>query len=235
MEVFDDCCGHPDPMGRYHYHIYPKCIHTSFKDEAGQALGADRLRLRRLRRSTAPTARTASRRPIWTSATGTPTPILGYHYHVTRQVPVHPRRLSRRGGSEQHRPPRPARRSRPGTGRQTPRGPGFDGPPPGGPRPPPEGDRRARDERSRLIKSRHAKGSDAPGSSNESNASGDDHGASTRIRIRLECRFSSFSAMVLEPVLHGICSTGAKKGRTVEGKYRAAWRRRKRGLFRSCA
>jgi hypothetical protein len=33
-EVFDDCCGHPDPMGRYHYHIYPKCIHSSFKDEA---------------------------------------------------------------------------------------------------------------------------------------------------------------------------------------------------------
>jgi hypothetical protein len=31
-EVFDDCCGHPDPSGRYHYHIYPKCIHTSFVD-----------------------------------------------------------------------------------------------------------------------------------------------------------------------------------------------------------
>jgi hypothetical protein len=31
-EIFDDCCGHPDPMGRYHYHIYPKCIHTSFAD-----------------------------------------------------------------------------------------------------------------------------------------------------------------------------------------------------------
>ena len=33
-EVFDECCGHPDPMGRYHYHIYPKCVHTSFVDEA---------------------------------------------------------------------------------------------------------------------------------------------------------------------------------------------------------
>ena len=31
-EVFDKCCGHPDPMGRYHYHIYPKCINTSFSD-----------------------------------------------------------------------------------------------------------------------------------------------------------------------------------------------------------
>jgi hypothetical protein len=35
-EVFDECCGHPDPQGRYHYHIYPKCIHTSFSDPAGE-------------------------------------------------------------------------------------------------------------------------------------------------------------------------------------------------------
>jgi hypothetical protein len=35
-EVFDECCGHPDAMGRYHYHIYPKCIHTSFSDKPGE-------------------------------------------------------------------------------------------------------------------------------------------------------------------------------------------------------
>ena len=35
-EVFDECCGHPDPMGRYHYHIYPKCIHTSFANPRGE-------------------------------------------------------------------------------------------------------------------------------------------------------------------------------------------------------
>src|SRR5206468_12041993 len=35
-DVFDECCGHPDPMGRYHYHIYPKCIHTSFVDKPGE-------------------------------------------------------------------------------------------------------------------------------------------------------------------------------------------------------
>jgi hypothetical protein len=35
-EVFDECCGHPDPSGRYHYHIYPKCVHTSFTDEPGK-------------------------------------------------------------------------------------------------------------------------------------------------------------------------------------------------------
>jgi hypothetical protein len=30
-EVFDRCCGHPDPRGRYHYHIFPKCVHSSFE------------------------------------------------------------------------------------------------------------------------------------------------------------------------------------------------------------
>ena len=34
-EVFDDCCGHPDPMGRYHYHIYPKCVKTPFDKDDG--------------------------------------------------------------------------------------------------------------------------------------------------------------------------------------------------------
>lgn len=37
-ELFDSCCGHPDPMGRYHYHKYPVCVHNPFKDQeqAGQ-------------------------------------------------------------------------------------------------------------------------------------------------------------------------------------------------------
>lgn len=30
-EVFDSCCGHPDPLGRYHYHKYPVCLHNPFK------------------------------------------------------------------------------------------------------------------------------------------------------------------------------------------------------------
>jgi hypothetical protein len=34
-EVFDECCGHPDQMGRYHYHIYPKCVKTPFKKDDG--------------------------------------------------------------------------------------------------------------------------------------------------------------------------------------------------------
>ena len=31
-EVFDSCCGHPDPRGRYHYHKYPVCVRSPFKD-----------------------------------------------------------------------------------------------------------------------------------------------------------------------------------------------------------
>lgn len=34
-EIFDSCCGHPDQMGRYHYHKYPVCIRTPFADKAG--------------------------------------------------------------------------------------------------------------------------------------------------------------------------------------------------------
>ncbi len=32
-EVFDSCCGHPDEMGRYHYHKYPVCVHNPFEDQ----------------------------------------------------------------------------------------------------------------------------------------------------------------------------------------------------------
>jgi len=35
-EVFDECCGHPDQAGRYHYHIYPKCVKTPFSEKPGE-------------------------------------------------------------------------------------------------------------------------------------------------------------------------------------------------------
>jgi hypothetical protein len=35
-EVFDSCCGHPDQMGRYHYHKYPVCLKTPFHDGPGK-------------------------------------------------------------------------------------------------------------------------------------------------------------------------------------------------------
>ena len=31
-EVFDSCCGHPDPMGRYHYHKFPACVKSPFQE-----------------------------------------------------------------------------------------------------------------------------------------------------------------------------------------------------------
>ena len=34
-EVFDSCCGHPDPLGRYHYHKYPVCVKSPFQDLEG--------------------------------------------------------------------------------------------------------------------------------------------------------------------------------------------------------
>ncbi len=36
LEVFDSCCGHPDQAGRYHYHKYPVCVKSPFKDPVGQ-------------------------------------------------------------------------------------------------------------------------------------------------------------------------------------------------------
>lgn len=35
-EVFDSCCGHPDQLGRYHYHQYPVCVKSPFRDPAGE-------------------------------------------------------------------------------------------------------------------------------------------------------------------------------------------------------
>ena len=35
-ETFDSCCGHPDPQGRYHYHKYPVCVKSPFKDAPGE-------------------------------------------------------------------------------------------------------------------------------------------------------------------------------------------------------
>jgi hypothetical protein len=35
-EVFDSCCGHPDPLGRYHYHKYPVCVKSPFRDPSGK-------------------------------------------------------------------------------------------------------------------------------------------------------------------------------------------------------
>ena len=36
LEVFDSCCGHPDPSGMYHYHKFPSCIKSPFSKSDGK-------------------------------------------------------------------------------------------------------------------------------------------------------------------------------------------------------
>jgi hypothetical protein len=34
--IMDYCCGHPDQMGRYHYHKYPICVNSPWADDGKQ-------------------------------------------------------------------------------------------------------------------------------------------------------------------------------------------------------
>jgi hypothetical protein len=85
-EVFDECCGHPDPMGRYHYHIYPKCIHTSFKDEPGKhseliGYAFDGYAIY------GPQGEDGKPPTDLDECNGHTDSIRGYHYHVTNKFP----------------------------------------------------------------------------------------------------------------------------------------------------
>ena len=85
-EVFDECCGHPDPMGRYHYHIYPKCIHTSFKDEPGKhseliGYAFDGYAIY------GPQGEDGKPPTDLDECNGHTDAIRGYHYHVTNKFP----------------------------------------------------------------------------------------------------------------------------------------------------
>lgn len=85
-EVFDECCGHPDPMGRYHYHIYPRCVHTSFKDEAGKhseliGYAFDGFAIY------GPNGDGGKPPTDLDECNGHSDPVRGYHYHVTNKFP----------------------------------------------------------------------------------------------------------------------------------------------------
>lgn len=85
-EVFDECCGHPDQAGRYHYHIYPKCVHTSFKDEAGQHSSLigymfDGFAVY------GPNGDNGTPPTDLDECNGHADPVRGYHYHVTNKFP----------------------------------------------------------------------------------------------------------------------------------------------------
>lgn len=131
-EVFDSCCGHPDPAGRYHYHKYPVCVKSPFKDPPD---------------SHSPIIGIAfDGYPVYgPKCEGGEPPVnlddcnghrddeRGYHYHVTKRFPyilgayrgeVDPANFDGPGGGP---------RRRPGGGGP----PGFPPGPPPGRRPPP--------------------------------------------------------------------------------------------------
>jgi hypothetical protein len=86
FEVTDDCCGHPDQLGRYHYHIYPKCIHTSFTDPAGEhspliGYAFDGFAIY------GPNGEDGKKPADLDECNGHTDPVHGYHYHVTRKFP----------------------------------------------------------------------------------------------------------------------------------------------------
>jgi hypothetical protein len=122
-EVFDECCGHPDPLGRYHYHIYPKCIHTSFsdpKDEHSPLIGYafDGFAIY------GPNGEGGKPPTDLDECNGHTDGTRGYHYHVSRTFPyilggyrgvVERSNLDgpgRRPGGPGRRPPPPPNRSR---------------------------------------------------------------------------------------------------------------------------
>lgn len=85
-EVFDECCGHPDPQGRYHYHIYPKCIHTSFVDKPGEhspliGFAFDGYAIY------GPNGDGGKPPTDLDECNGHSDPVRGYHYHVTDKFP----------------------------------------------------------------------------------------------------------------------------------------------------
>lgn len=142
-EVFDSCCGHPDPLGRYHYHKYPVCVKSPFRDpENGHSpvigLAFDGF--------TVYGPNDAGGRPPedLDECNGHTDDKRGYHYHVTDSFPyilggyrgeVRLANRDRRGDFRGQRGPQRGQGRGPrGSGR-----PPF-GPPPGG-GPPPQGGR----------------------------------------------------------------------------------------------
>lgn len=148
-EVFDSCCGHPDPMGRYHYHKYPTCIKSPFSDEPGKhspiiGYAFDGFPIY------GPQDKDGKPPTDLDGCNGHSDSVRGYHYHVTAKFPyilgayrgvVERSNIERRGPGGSGRPPRFPPPPPRGPGRRPPRigpggRPGFPPPPPPGRRPP---------------------------------------------------------------------------------------------------
>ena len=85
-EVFDSCCGHPDPMGRYHYHKYPVCVKSPFRDPVGEhspliGLAFDGYAVY------GPNDKDGKPAQGLDECNGHSDDTRGYHYHVTKAFP----------------------------------------------------------------------------------------------------------------------------------------------------
>jgi hypothetical protein len=147
-EVFDSCCGHPDQDGRYHYHKYPVCVNTPFKDEANKAsaligFAFDGFKLY------GPNCSDGKAPTDLDDCNGHTTTERGYHYHTTTTPPymigaykgvVETSNFVRPKGGPGGMMGRPPGQGRPpGPPPGGPGGPDGRGRPPGPPPPPPEG------------------------------------------------------------------------------------------------
>ena len=88
-EVFDSCCGHPDPMGRYHYHKYPVCLKSPFK-ENGKSADSHSPLLGLMFDGYAlygPNGADGKPPADLDASNGHEDTTRGYHYHVTAKLP----------------------------------------------------------------------------------------------------------------------------------------------------
>jgi YHYH protein len=150
LEIFDSCCGHPDPGNRYHYHKFPVCVKSPFKDTPGKhsplvGYMFDGFPIY------GPRGDHGQPPTDLDECNGHSDSERGYHYHATAEYPyligayrgvVNERMLERppgrpgQGGPGQGGPGgRPPGGGPPGGGR---RGPPPGGRPPGGGPPPPD-------------------------------------------------------------------------------------------------
>jgi hypothetical protein len=86
VETFDSCCGHPDPKGRYHYHKYPVCVKSPFRDEPGKhspliGYGFDGFGIY------GPNGTDGKPSTDLDTCNGHTDQARGYHYHVTAKAP----------------------------------------------------------------------------------------------------------------------------------------------------
>jgi len=149
LEVFDSCCGHPDQMGRYHYHKYPTCLKSPFKDEPGKhspliGYAFDGFPIY------GPNGEDGKPPTDLDECNGHSDKERGYHYHVTAKFPyivgaykgvVDESNFPRPGPGGRRGPPRNGQGNGPPEDDPR-RGPPPDGPPPDGRGPPPDGQRR---------------------------------------------------------------------------------------------